>query len=317
MGQLSSRLPKALADQPIWRELMECFDELMEPLYDRIDKAERSGSIFTADDDDLDLMIEESGDVFNVEWNDADSKPLSVLWRKGDIKFKTTAIPMEAMLERAFIGLDAKWSPYYSPISGTYDIDGLRSADQIEAFGLDIADYFITSRGFYRIDVYRMLELGITQTEVWNILRDQIDRIVPVHIVYDGISFLLSATIRDMSINTSAEYKASQASPASIIPINASILPRPTRDSGAVDIMDVFAREKYLLMDDMPVDFWPIDKPLFIDDGLTIQTDPINRVGLSGQLGDGQVIPEVSRQLGDGQENPDTTTQLGNGQEES
>ncbi len=319
MGFLADRLPEALKKEPIWQELIECFDELFQHYFDRIARQERRRSIFTADDEDLDLMIEEAGDVFNVEWNDATSKPLSILWRRGDLKFKTTSIPMEAMLQRSFVGLDAKWNPYYSPISGTYDIGSLRTKTQIDEFGEDLADFFITSRGFYKIDVRSMLEADISQAEITSIISGQLDRIIPLHIVYDGIRFILSVTFNDLAINASGAYLPNVVNPSgpnqAQLPIDTNVIMFPKIDKGTVDTMDVYAQDDFMLVDAVSLDFWPVDKPLNANDGLTIVYEPIHRLELSGQLGDGQVAPGIVKQLGDGQEISTNSTNLGNGQE--
>ncbi len=271
MRFLSDRLPEALKKQPIWKELIECFDELFKYYFDRIERFESGNSIFTANDTDLDLMIEEAGDIFNVQWNDSSSKPLSILWRKGDIKLKATSVPMEAMLNRAFVGLNAQWSPYYHPKGIDYRITELRTEEQIADFGDDITNYFLTSRGYYSIDTAVMLEKGISQGEILEIIGDQIEKIIPLHIVFDGIRFLFSAQLRDMSINTSGEYKATES--VDYGEVSLPILTRinydglhPIVKSGTTAVMTQYANDTHVLTDDIVGDFWPVDLPLFISD---------------------------------------------------
>jgi len=304
------RLPKALQEQPVWVELIECAEELIRPIMDRVESLERSNSMFTADDIDLDLMIEEAGQVFDVEWNSPENKPLAVLRRKDELKFKTTSIPIEAMLDRAFIGLSSYWDQYYCKKTDSYERKNLVTKDSIDEFGGVMSDYFLTSRGFLKIDTATMLERGISQADVVEVIDGQLANIIPLHIVFDGIRFVLSAVIGDMAINTRAEVKRPALNTSILTPIDTIAKEVVTVHSGTVATMDVYDQHEVLNFDDVPFDFWPLDMPLIINDGLTIVNTPVNTPPPTGQLGDGQIAPTTTRQLGDGSVPPSDSTQL-------
>jgi hypothetical protein len=307
---ISDRLPAALKKEPIWVELMECFEELMAPLMSRVEDLENSNSMFTASDINLDLMIEESGQVFDVEWNSPENKPLAVLRRKDELKFKTTAIPIESMLNRAFIGLSSYWDQYYCKKDAVYSVVNFTTKDSIAEQGGALSDYFLTSRGFLRIDTATMLERGISQADVIEVIDGQLANIIPLHIVFDGIRFILSALIGDMSINASAVIQPAAKSVTASNGVDTKAKEVVSILSADVDTMNVYANHHFLNFDDASLDFWPLDMPLSINDGLTIVDTPVTNPMPLGQLGDGSVIPQEEKQLGDGSKPPSESIQL-------
>ena len=304
MGWLLERLPAALLEEPVWVGIVETMERYFETDFERIERIERARSTFTADREDLLAKLDELGETFDAEWNDEENLALTIAWRKDEIKFKNTAEPIENVIQRNFIGLRAFWDQFYCKKTDEYSPENLRTMDEIQSFDVDPDDYWLTSRGYLKVDVMSMLQHGITQEEVVSVIAGKVASVIPTHIVYDGVRFILIVECNDVGVRARVTFKelAVAIRTHGVLGAHVDYIAQPV----AVPIQKntTYRTNEYYEFDQMPMDFWPLDLPRKRFVG-TIA------VRLEGQLGSGSQEHSGYRQLGSGMGIPATEIQLG------
>jgi len=195
MIDLKDRLPPAITDSERMGEIFEAIDEYWEqniaPTQQRLINLR---SVFTASEEDLSKMLEELTAYFD-DASDELTKPLSIFWKRNEIRNKNSEWAIEALLQRIKIDTkDIGFQRMYAPKDTvTYPYGGtFLTADQITDMGADLNDYFLTSHMTFNInldDIY-----GNDWEE--DALRFVIERyfeenVRPGHIVFDGVNFYI------------------------------------------------------------------------------------------------------------------------------
>lgn len=191
---LVQRLAGSKKDTQRWVELAEALEEFWDKYFlPEVVRLENSRSLFTASDEDLEMRLEDMGDFFDVNLAvSEDSKPLAIAFRRDEIRYKNTEIPIQSILNRNFSGLDTHWLPLFAPVSGSYDEDNFFTEEDLINRGEDLNDFFMTSRGTLWVDEGHLRRLGYTRSEFARVIESEIEKVRPVHIVFDNVLFILT-----------------------------------------------------------------------------------------------------------------------------
>ena len=196
---LVKRLTKERKESPVWYELADVLEEFWDTYFaPEADRLADAKSLFTASEEDINRRLAELGDFFDVHLPLADSsKPLALAWRKIEVHDKDAASIIDSILDRNFPELHARWEVMYCPLDAEYRYENLYSQTEIEisrgALDQDLDNYMMTSRGRLWID-YRQMQVvypHLTKEEFLAVVRSEISKVKPTHIVYDGELFLL------------------------------------------------------------------------------------------------------------------------------
>lgn len=184
---LKKRLTPAKKKEPRWAEFSEASQSFWEESFDpESAKIDNLRSVFTAAQDDLVTVMEELGDRFRDDIGLEEDRPLHIVWRRLEIQGKETESLIQMALKRKFFGIDIQWVPLYAHKTEAYGTD-LRPLDEILQTGLNIDDYFLTSRGRIRIASSTIDErAGVSFLGLLSAVDEEIERLLPTHIVYDG-----------------------------------------------------------------------------------------------------------------------------------
>ncbi|MET4696655.1 hypothetical protein [Endozoicomonas lisbonensis] len=192
---LVERLSKNRQDAPVWAELASVIEEFWDTyFFPEAERLDASKSLFTAHSDDIDRRLSELGDFFDVFLPMAEhQKPLAVAWRTREIHEKDAASVINSILDRNFPELHARWEIMYCLLGAEYTYDNLRSQTEIEIARGNLDDYMMTSRGRLWVDYRQMQQVypDLAKEDFVELVRSEIDKVKPVHIVYDGELFLL------------------------------------------------------------------------------------------------------------------------------
>jgi hypothetical protein len=184
---LKKRLTPVKRAVPRWDGFAEATQEFWEEIFDpeskRIDDLR---SVFTADQDDLVTIMNELGDRFRDDIGLEEDRPLHVVWRRLELQGKETENLIQMALRRKFLGIDIQWVPLYAYKAAVYGAD-LKAIDEIELYALNPDDYFLTSRGKIRLASTTLgRQTGVTFAALLAAIDEEIERLLPTHIVYDG-----------------------------------------------------------------------------------------------------------------------------------
>lgn len=191
---LVERLTGSKKGSPRWVELATALEEYWNTnFFADLKELEDSKNIFTANSKQLDRIVAEQGDFFDVALPIDDSgKRLGIAWRREEIHKKNTIFPINSILNRNFNGLPATWQPIYAPVTGEYDRFHLYTEYELNLLERNLDDYWLTSRGRLLVDLNHMKKIGMSKDEFLLIARREIERVRPTHIVYDGELFILT-----------------------------------------------------------------------------------------------------------------------------
>ncbi|CCO46641.1 hypothetical protein VIBNISOn1_1840024 [Vibrio nigripulchritudo SOn1] len=263
---LVERLTKSKQRSLQWIALAEALEELWDSsCFGEIQSFKNNRNIFTADDESLDKRIGELGDYFNTEIPiDISSKRLAVAWQRSDIHEKNTITPFLNSLYRSFTGLEIEWLPLYCEIGKPYIKSNLLTERGIEQNQGDVSQYWLTSRGKINVDVTHLRKFGLTREEFKTVVRREISRYRPTHIVYDGEQFILTIDF-DYSPLSWEVYRSK--SPLTVPFISSNLyLGFPHRNDPMTIEMSLSTNSnpnQYLEFDAVPADFAPLDTPLW------------------------------------------------------
>ena len=204
---LIERLTDSKKGSPRWVELAAALEEYWDThFFDGLQELENSRNLFTASSEQLDRIISEHGDFFDVELPIDDSgKRLGIAWRREEIHKKNTDFPITSVLNRNFNGLRATWQHVYAPVTGEYDRLHLYTEHELKLLERNLDDYWFTSRGRLLVDLSDVRKAGMTKDEFLLVAHREIERVRPTHIVYDGEYFILSIDFKYQSLGNGAK----------------------------------------------------------------------------------------------------------------
>ena len=259
-----NRLAGSKKNTQRWIELAEALEEFWDSYYlPNVEQLEDARSLFTASPADLDLRLQDMGDFFDVTLPvSEDSKPLAVVFRRDEIRYKDTALPITSIIKRNFKGLDTDWLPLFTRKDGVYSEGKLYTEQELNDRGEDLDDYYMTSRGTLWVDEGHLRRTEYTRNEFSAITRNEIEKVRPVHIVFGGIMFVL--TIR-------FDMKPSSFSSTPITTKRAQITFTSQRETYCkgqftlprvynVPALTHYSDNEYASFDAVPADFMELDK---------------------------------------------------------
>ena len=192
----------------LWSSFAEAIQTLyegeVEPILKRISDRR---SFFTMNQDDLDLRTSEYGRFFVLGEVEPSQKAMLLTQRLDEIHFKGTTRPIEQTFWREFGNLPVSWQPLYAPQNvekypyGSY----LITEDAIPVAKTTYGEFFLTSRGNIQVDLNALYEFyGIGDRD--NIIKTLLEKfdliiapLMPLHMVFDGISLLLAFKLQDQA----------------------------------------------------------------------------------------------------------------------
>lgn len=203
---LKNQLVGAKQASPLWASFTNIIEELwneqIEPILTRISNRK---SFFTMDSEDMDTRIAEYGRFFVIGEKDKSKRPMLLTQRLDEIRFKGTYQPIEQTFWREFRRMPVSWQPLYAPV----DLDAtpycsfLATAEEVQWAVEKYGEFFLTSRGRVVLNLNQLYtEYDVVEWDkaVENILDDFktiIAPLVPLHIVFDGVAFRLTASIKE------------------------------------------------------------------------------------------------------------------------
>jgi len=199
MGWLSERLTYAKQQIARWVDLAESIEAIWEEEVDpHVADSDNAKSIYTASDEVLLRRLRDLKDLCaDDNLSGAEDKRIAIEWRRIAIEFKDTQLMIESTLLRKFWTTGVTWTPLYAPRDTPYGTEFVGQT-QLSLVGKNIEDYFLTCHGSVDIGLSTLSTLGITienfVTQVW----DEMLRVRPAHIVFDGVKIFSEV---DLPIN--------------------------------------------------------------------------------------------------------------------
>jgi|GEM_PF-4638380 len=241
--------------------LQQTVDNVLEPV---LTKFTSMRSLFTASDEDLALLEDDLGAFFHVDRTlSGKDKAIAIIARQDDINYKSTLKPIQDRLSREFQGLSVQWLPLYAHATLVQNPYGtsLLTELQINDAGASIDDYFLTSRGIVRLNAIDILSLGYSLTEFSSILREIIEGLRPIHIVYDGEEVYLLYSMADvpesMGLPVRSIFRDYPPSPDGDVFTASRLITRQFQE-----LTSTWDKSEYFHLDDLPADIFPMDTPL-------------------------------------------------------
>ncbi|WP_163836780.1 hypothetical protein [Spartinivicinus ruber] len=260
---LVNRLTASKQSSERWVQLAQAletfWDEQFTPAIERV---ENSRSIFTASPEDLEKALADMGSFFDVFMPIAETnKPLAIAWRRDELHYKDTSLPVQSILARNFSGLNTRWEPLYAKDAAAYQQRLFYSADEVHDLGHELDDYFLTSRGRLWVDLRHLRLLQVSRTEFETIVRQEIEKIRPTHIVYEGELFQLSIHFKAKPDRLLIETQKTERT--AHLPyqdqIKAPRLDWQTFQQRELTPLLQYNKSPYLYFDDVPTDYAPLD----------------------------------------------------------
>lgn len=267
-----NRLVPDKQNTELWSSFAEAIQTLyeseIEPILKRISDRR---SFFSMAPEDLDTRTAEYGRFFVMGEVDQSQKAMLLTQRLDEIHFKGTTRPIEQTFWREFGNLPVSWQPLYAPVNtdkypyGTY----LITEDAISVAKTTYGEFFLTSRGNIQVDLNALYEYyGIGDRD--NIIKTLLEKfdliiapLMPLHMVFDGISLLLAFKLAD-----NAERFTLFEQVVSIAGMNWSAKADNLTTVGltAGTYLDAYRTDNSmtqvaLSMDQYPLDAWLLDAP--------------------------------------------------------
>lgn len=192
---LTDRVPPKLLDFERWKDLFEAIDEYwaarVTPTNTRLKNLR---SVFTAEEEDLQMMLDELTAYFDSASDDL-SKPLSIFWKRAEIRNKNSVNAIDALLQRIKIATkDIEFEKLWAPkdlVTFPYGT-AFYTEEMLLEMGADYNDYFLTSHmtlNINRLDVI-VNDWGTADFR-YIIERYFNENVRPLHIVFDGATFFI------------------------------------------------------------------------------------------------------------------------------
>ncbi|MBC9370103.1 phage tail protein [Escherichia coli] len=270
---LKERLTQFKQDSKLWTAfvdtIQDVWNESVEPILTRISNRK---SFFTMAREDMDTRIAEYGRFFVITETDKTRRPMLLAQRLDEVHFKGTVRPIEQTFWREFGTIPVSWEPLYAPVDTEKHPYGafFATANEIPTAQAQYGEFFLTSRGLVVVNqnkLYRAYDSDDRDVAVQKLLADfdtVIAPLLPLHIVFDGVSFQLSATLPEMAeilnclsaevsfiegVYTTQEMVDELSISDTIIQIGGiQFAGRPDRTT-----------ERVLHLDELPLDAWALD----------------------------------------------------------
>lgn len=272
---LRNKLTKAMQSSSAWVQLADALEALnvenVEPILERI---KGMLSVFTMHADDLQVHLNELGDIFTVGSAEDRDKPLLLQQRIDEVRQKGDYYPIEKTLEREFGNISVKWEPLFAPVdTETYPYGTvLVPADQRYLYPVPEGEWFLTSRGTIELPLFDIAEnspADETQEALDKFeaaLYSVIPPLIPTHIVLEGHSYLMTWTVWDVGDRSAV---AGEEVDDILHPV-ADIADSAAAQGADIDVSLSCATgtvpprlyPQQYRMDAMPIDAWGVDKPL-------------------------------------------------------
>jgi RNAse (barnase) inhibitor barstar len=200
MPDLTSRLPPAILEYDRWRDLFEVIDAYWESRVSSSTlKLKNLLSVFTAGDEQLNSMLAELTAYFD-EASEKVSKPLSIFWKKAEIRNKNREQAIDALLQRIKIATkDIKFQRMWAPLDTVTHPYGTAffTEQQLTDMGADFNDYFLSSHVTLDVSKADYAKYGWSEEQTRSVLERYFkENIRPTHIVFDGLNFFIHSTTR-------------------------------------------------------------------------------------------------------------------------
>lgn len=207
MSDLTNRLPPAILEYDRWRDLFEVIDAYWEEhVSSSTRRLKNLLSVFTADKPDLDKMLAELTSYFD-EASDELSKPLSIFWKKAEIRNKNREQAIDALLQRIkIVTKEIKFQRMWAPLDTVTHPYGSSffTEQQLLDMGANFNDYFLTSHVTLDISKADYAKHGWSEEQTRSVLERYFkENVRPTHIVFDGLNFFIhSVTNINLNIGT-------------------------------------------------------------------------------------------------------------------
>ncbi|WP_241647061.1 phage tail protein [Rosenbergiella metrosideri] len=257
-------------------ELWSSFAEAIQTLYESdiepiIKRISDRRSFFTMAPEDLDTRASEYGRFFVMGEVDQSQKAMLLTQRLDEIHFKGTTRPIEQTFWREFGNLPVTWQPLYAPVNtdeypyGSY----LITEDAISVAQTTYGEFFLTSRGNIQVDLNALYEYyGIGDRD--NIIKTLLEKfdliiapLMPLHMVFDGISLLLAFKLADKAerftlfeqvVSIAGMKWSAKADNLTTVGLTAGTYLNAYRSDNSMT-------QVALSMDQYPLDAWLLDAP--------------------------------------------------------
>lgn len=268
---LKRQLTKAKQGAPMWSELAEAIQQLVEvhamPLIERLRNIKSS---FTMTEIDLDKKIGELGRFFAIRAVPADIKPIVYMQRLDEIHLKNTVFPLVNTLWREFNGLSVKWEALYAPANlEKYPYGSLLlTKEDMERSNGRYGDMFLTSRGVIRLPVNEVMEghdfddMDKVIEDLTREIRVYVEPLLPLHIVFDGHQLELKYTIKEAEEYFYALSEAiGQSEFIRVLEAQEKMLAHQDVGSACAILLTGKVGHKGFIprYDDIPLDCWTLD----------------------------------------------------------
>ncbi|PIJ43333.1 phage tail protein [Tatumella sp. OPLPL6] len=267
-----NRLVPDKQNTELWSSFAEAIQTLyegeIEPIIKRISDRR---SFFSMDPEDLDTRTAEYGRFFVMGEVDQSQKAMLLTQRLDEIHFKGTTRPIEQTFWREFGNLPVSWQPLYAPVNtdkypyGTY----LITEDAISVAKTTYGEFFLTSRGNIQVDLNALYEYyGIGDRD--NIIKTLLEKfdliiapLMPLHMVFDGISLLLAFKLADKAerftlfeqvVSIAGMKWSAKADNLTTVGLTAGTYLNAYRSDNSMT-------QVALSMDQYPLDAWLLDAP--------------------------------------------------------
>ena len=271
------RLTGAKQGAPMWGELADTvqalFDQQVSPVLSRL---RGMTSTFTMAEEDLERKIDDLGPFFSISNRVAkEDWPLALMQRQDEIHLKKTDYPIVSTINREFTGMQVEWQPLWAPIDQTEWPYGSRftTLEWMPYEDIPPEGWFLTARGVIRLPLDHLQivlpELATIEeqtTEFESILKQLMEPLIPLHIVYEGTRYYITYTLQEADEwAVLAALEAAQTSPPAreALELVRGNLVSPIADTLPLASNPGEYRYSYQArLDAFRFDAWTIDKPL-------------------------------------------------------
>ena len=263
---LVSRLAGDKKESQRWIELSEALESFWDNnLHARVQGVADSRSIFTAEESDLQKLLKELGDFYDVNLQiENENKPLAIAWRRNEIHLKNTRLTIESIIKRNFSGLEVRWEALYARKDKDYSLDNLFSEQEVKDLGWNIDDLFMTSRGRLWIHKSQFISLGLTKQDFRLAAQKEIAKIKPTHIVYDGEFLALEVSLNYQSQNLSYVANTHEKTREVMLTESEADSHKVAQNEQVLTHVDDCNRSTRWSFDEIPADFAPLDMPVAV-----------------------------------------------------
>lgn len=209
MSTITDRLPPKELENQRYKELYEAIDEYWEQSVTAIlQRMRNSRSVFTADNKDINLILEELTTYFDSD-SDELSRPVSIFWKKNEINNKNNQWAVEALLQRIkIVTKELSYVTLYAPkdvVTKPYG-SAFYTKEELEDMEVNVDDYFMTSHMQLNLDFSSLEKYDWDKEQIKYVMERYFEENVrPTHIVFKGVNFFISSPSLDFKIYAQAQ----------------------------------------------------------------------------------------------------------------